>query len=365
VRLAWLDLTDFRSYPTLRLELDPVTNIFVGDNGMGKTNLLEAVAYMSRLSSFRGVPDTALVRRDAERAVVRGEFEAASSLHLVEVEVPAAGRRRVRWNGKQPRRFSALAAELPIVTFLPDDVALVKGGPGERRRYLDELAASLSPVAAGAQADLAQAIKQRNALLRSGGAAASDDDLAVWESQIAASGAAVLGARLEVARSAGPVIARVYGDIGGDSDIVWSYEAAKLGDLPKLAAPVDAAQRYRGLLERSRPLDRDRKMTTVGPHRDVPGLQLGGLDSRTHASQGEQRTLSLAMRLAAFELIAARRPDPPLVILDDVFSELDAMRARRVIDGLPEAQTLITTARAEDVPASGRRWNVTLGGVTP
>jgi DNA replication and repair protein RecF len=362
MRLDWLDLTDFRSYGALRLELEAGNNVFIGDNGEGKTNILEAVAYLSRLRSFRGAPDTALVRQGSDSAVVRGAFSVTGSEHLVEVEIPAAGRRQVRWNGKQPKRFSDLASDIPVVTFLPDDVGLVKGGPGNRRDFLDDLAASLSPVAAGAQADLAQALKQRNALLRNKGREAPEDDLAVWESQIAESGAAVLAARLKVAGDAKPVIARTYADIGGNAEISWSYGAGKLGELDGLAVPDDTADRYRELLAHARRLDMDRKMTTIGPHRDDPALVLRGLDARTHSSQGEQRTLALAMRLASFDLVASRRADPPLVLLDDVFSELDPSRARSVVDHLPNAQTLITTARPEDVPVDGRSWSVA-GGV--
>lgn len=363
MRIAWLELTEFRSYPSLRLDLDRGTNLFVGDNGLGKTNILEAVAYLSRLRSFRSAPDPAMVRQGAEAAVVRGQFEAPDRSHLVEVEIPAQGRRRVRLNSKQPKRYSDVAAEIPVVAFLPDDVGLIKGGPGNRREYLDELAAVLSPVAGAAQGDLSQALKQRNALLRNLGRDAPDADLEIWEAQIAASGAAVLESRLEVATAAIPVIGRIYGDIGGEHEITWSYLAAKLGELGDLAAPPDASERYRELLAEARPLDRERKMTTIGPHRDDPGLVLAGRDTRTHASQGEQRTLALALRLASFDLIAERRPDPPVVLLDDVFSELDAGRAAGVIAGLPDAQTLITTARPEDVPATGKRFDVELGAV--
>jgi DNA replication and repair protein RecF len=363
MRLDWLDLTAFRSYDSLRLELDVGNNIFVGNNGEGKTNILEAVAYLSRLRSFRSAPDAALVRDGTDSAVIRGEFTAATGSHLVEVEIPAAGRRRVRWNGKQPKRFSDLASDVPVVTFLPDDVGLVKGGPGNRRDYLDDLAASLSPVAAGAQADLAQALKQRNALLRNKGREAPEDDLAVWESQIAESGAAVLTARLQVASDAEPVIASTYGDIGGNAEVCWIYGAGKLGDLEGLVVPDDTAQRYRELLAEARLLDMDRKMTTIGPHRDDPALVLRRLDARTHSSQGEQRTLALAMRLTSFDLITSRRSDPPLVLLDDVFSELDPSRARSVVDHLPNAQILITTARPEDVPVSGRSWSLAGGAV--
>ncbi|MDH3729664.1 MAG: DNA replication/repair protein RecF [Acidimicrobiia bacterium] len=361
MRLEWLELGGFRSYEALHLDLDPGNNIFVGDNGEGKTNIVEAVAYLSRLRSFRGAPDNALIRAGSDSAVIRGEFTAHAGSHLVEVELPSSGRRRVRWNGKQPKRFSDLASEVPVITFLPDDVGLLKGGPANRRDYLDDLAAALSPVAAGAQADLTKALKQRNALLRNFGREAPEDDLAVWEAQIAASGKAVLDARLQIAKDAQPVIAAFYGEIGGNDDISWAYQAGRLGDIAGLEAPSDTEDRYRDLLAAARRLDMDRKMTTIGPHRDDPGMTLAGLDARTHASQGEQRTLALAMRLASFELVASRRPDPPLVLLDDVFSELDPSRARSVVDHLPDAQTMITTARPEDLPVAGRTWTVAQG----
>lgn len=363
MRLDWLDVSGFRSYDALHLDLDPGNNIFVGDNGEGKTNIVEAAAYLSRLKSFRGAPDSALIHSGSDSAVVRGEFTAHAGGHLVEVEIPETGRRKVRWNGKQPKRFSDLASEVPVITFLPDDVGLLKGGPGNRRDFLDDLAATLSPVAAGAQGDLAKALKQRNALLRDLGRQAPAEDLAVWEAQIAASGRSVLEARLQIARDAQPVIAAFYFEIGGNDDVAWVYSAGRLGEVVGLEAPADTEERYRELLEAARSLDMDRKMTTIGPHRDDPGLTLSGLDARTHASQGEQRTLALAMRLASFDLVSSRRPDPPLVLLDDVFSELDPSRARSVVDNLPDAQTMITTARPQDLPVEGHTWTVAEGTV--
>ena len=364
MRLGWLELTDFRSYHHLRLEPDPSMNIFVGSNGAGKSNLLEAVSYLARLRSFRKAPDTALIAVEADSAVVRGEFKTDATSALVEVELPRVGRRRVQLNGKRPKRNADLLIQVRMVVFLPDDLNLVKGPPSGRRDYLDDLAAQLWPIAAGEQADYDKALKQRNALLRNEGHAADAAALDVWDEQIATVGAAIIARRVGLVESLSPMLKASYAEISaGPAEVAWSYEAKVLGPITAGHMPHDAAERLLEGLAQRRRLDMDRKVTTVGPHRDEPSLTLGVGDSRTLASQGEQRSLALALRLSAFDLITDQTGEVPLLLLDDVFSELDHGRTAGVVARLPNAQVFITTARPEDVPVKGHHWSVSEGAI--
>jgi DNA replication and repair protein RecF len=185
MHLAWLELRDFRSYASLRFEPDPGLNILVGDNGAGKTNVLEAVGYLSRLGSFRGAPDAALVRTGAEAAVMRGGIERESGELRVEVDLPAEGRRRILVNSKRPRRNSDVAAEVPLVAFLPDDLDVVKRGPSLRRDYVDEVAGHISPKAGADRAEYDKIVRQRNRFLRDAGPYADPVTLDVWDERLA------------------------------------------------------------------------------------------------------------------------------------------------------------------------------------
>ncbi len=358
MRLRWLEVRDFRCYPVLRWEPSPGLNVLVGPNGAGKTSVVEAIGYLGTLRSFRGVADEALVRAGTDAAFVRGGFVTEAGETTVEIELPASGRRRVLLDGKRPRRLRDVIARVAVVTFDPDDLALVKGPAGERRRYLDDLAARLWPVAAGEQDEYDRAVRQRNALLRAEGPGAPDAELDVWDDRVAEAGGRVTMRRLELLDRLRPTVAAVYAEVAarGDQGLVPTYTAKAWEERPRGADDVAAAIRA-GLRER-RWLDRERRQTTVGPHRDDPGLLLDGREARTMISQGEQRTTALALRLAAFDLLADRAGTPPLLILDDVFSELDGARAAAVVRRLPDGQVFASTARPGDVPGSGRRWEV-------
>lgn len=365
MRLSWLDLENFRSYPTLHIEPDAEVNIFIGPNGAGKSNLMEAVSYLARLRSFRRAPDEALISVGTDTAIVRGEFAAQATSALVEVELPRRGRRRVQLNGKRPRRHADLMTLVRMVVFLPDDLNLVKGAPASRRDYLDDLAAQIWPTAGGEQTDYDKALKQRNALLRNEGHAADASALDVWDEQISRVGAAIIGRRLDLIDKLTPLLSSSYEEISHtDAPISWRYEAKVLGELEPGSMPQDAADRLMAGLAERRRLDMDRKVTTVGPHRDEASLTLGVGDARTLASQGEQRSAALGLRLAAFDLLRGETGETPLLLLDDVFSELDHDRTDGVVSRLPDSQVFITTARPEDVPVEGRHWSVQRGGVT-
>jgi DNA replication and repair protein RecF len=360
MHLRWLELRDLRCYPRLRWDPDPGINVLVGPNGSGKTTVVEAVAYLSRLRSFRGVADEALIRTGAEAAIIRGEFALTAGDTRVEAELPRSARRRIQVNGKRPPRFREVAGRLPVITFLPDDLDLVKRGPAGRREYLDDLAALLRPAAGADQQEYDRAMRQRNALLRAERGMVDLASLEAWDLQLAAAGGAVVRRRLDVMAAAAPVLARLYTEFGPSPDpLRVGYESAWL---PAEECTADqAAEALTDALARRRPVDLERRVTTVGPHRDDLDLRLGDRPVRGQASQGEQRSVALALRLASYDLVADQFGAPPTLVLDDVFSELDAARAAAVVSRLPGGQVLVTTAREEDVPVTGRRWAVGSG----
>lgn len=364
MRLAWLELRDVRSYAELAFEPGDGVNVLIGDNGSGKTTILEAIGYLATLRSFRRDPDASLVREGAEAAVIRGEFSRRRVAIRIEAEVPVAGRRRVLLNGKRPAGRAALVAEVPVVSFLPDDLDLVKRGPALRREFVDDTAAGLRPSVAADQDGYDRALRQRNALLRRSGRDTDAATLGVWDERIAGLGAAVIAARLELLRELMPEAARVVDDIGGAEDpLGYHYEGAGIGAVQDDAAAVDLQERLGAGLGAARRVDLDRRTTTVGPHRDEIVVTMGRRDVRTRASQGEQRSAALGLRVASYELLARRRGEPPVLLLDDVFSELDPGRSRRLVERLPSGQVFVTSARSEEVPMAGDRWVVAAGAI--
>lgn len=359
MHLSWLELRDFRSYESLRFEPEPGLNVLIGDNGTGKTNVLEAIGYLSRLSSFRSAPDMALVRLDAETGVVRGGVERESGELRVEVEIPAEGRRRILVNGKRPKRNSDVAVEVPLVAFLPDDLDVVKRGPGLRRDYLDEVAGHVSPAAGADRAEYDKIVRQRNRYLRDEGHRGDPVTLDVWDERLSEVGGRLVSARLSVLQRLESHLTTAYAAVAGTAGAALSahYEAWWLD-------PSDPAGSLLKSIGDRRSRDLDQRTTTVGPHRDDVGIYLGKRAARTHASQGEQRSVALALRIAAFSLLEERHGRPPILLLDDVFSELDAARSDGVIALLPRGQVFVTSAREDEVPVAGRRWRVAAGSVT-
>jgi DNA replication and repair protein RecF len=360
--LAWLDLAGFRSYPALHWEPDPGVNVILGPNGAGKTNLLEAIGYLATLRSLRGVGDEAVVRAGETSAVVRGETERGGSAALVELEISLRGRNRVLVNKRRPSRVADLLGEVRAVTFLPDDLDLIKRGPAYRRQLLDDLAVQLAPTAALDQSEFERALRQRNSLLRQAqGREPDPTTLAVWNTRMSQAGArVVLRRRAAVAAMAAHVV-ESYEQLAGEHTEVEMTYTTMWGDGDDEASLVEALE---AALEKSYRADRERRTTTVGPHRDEPVLFIGKRPARTLASQGEQRTLALSLRLAAFRAVTDVMGEQPLLLLDDVFSELDMSRARALRAALPVAQVFVTTARDEEVPLAGRRWDVSPGKVS-
>ncbi len=307
----------------------------VGGNGQGKSNLIEAIGWIAGIGSFRGVSDDSLIRIGADAAVIRATVESGNGRkQLIEAELPRIGRNRIQVNRQRLRRTRDLLGVIQVTLFSPDDLSLVKGGPALRRRWIDDALVGRHPRHDSLRSDLERVIKQRNALLRSAGGKLDADTeytLDVWDSQLAAIGDALRQARLDLLNEIRPRLARAYDQVARrKSEIRADYASSWQGGL-------DAA-----LIE-SRRLDVRRGVSTVGPHRDEIELSIGGVPARTHGSQGEQRSMALAMRLAVDAVVRAAGWSPVL-LLDDVFSELDPGRAQALLQALPVAQSLLTTA---------------------
>ena len=343
--LASLELHDFRRYEHAQVELAPGVSVIEGLNGAGKTTLLEAVAWVALGRSFRGVPDTALVREGEDHAIVRAVVDEDGRRQTLDAELRAAGRNRVLVNGHPLARSRDRLDLLRVTIFAPDDLTLVKGGPAGRREYLDDLLVVLAPRYEAARADYERVLRHRNALLK-GGARGEDAGvtLDVFDDQLARAGAELVRGRLRLVDRLAPEIGVAYEHLAGRSArITGRYEA----DWAPAGVEADTAEpMLREALERLRPREIDRGVTLAGPHRDEWRLLLDALDTRSHASQGEQRCLALALRLAGHAVCRTTIGTTPVLLLDDVFSELDDRRAAALALALPPGQTLITTATA-------------------
>jgi len=403
VHVAHLSLTDFRSYESVELALAPGATAFVGPNGQGKTNLVEALGYVATLSSHRVANDAPLVRHGADRAIVRAAVVKDDRRALVELEINPGRANRARLNRSPVARPRDILGLLRTVLFAPEDLAMVKGDPGERRRFLDDLLVARAPRFAGVRADYERVLKQRSALLRTaaltrrgrGGTRRAEQEagfaavgagdllstLEVWDTQLARFGAELLGARLDLIEALRPLVARAYRGLAPSSAPVTLAYRSTLSVEENTAAPspgrpvtgaletTDRAALAELLCERLRQVrdaELERGVTLIGPHRDDLFLGLGELPARGYASHGESWSFALALRLAAYELLRADGSDPVL-ILDDVFAELDAQRRRRLAQTVASAeQVLITAAVPQDVPEElvGVRYDVSEGSVT-
>ena len=343
--LAGLWLTDFRGYEEATLRFPPGVTVICGANAQGKTSLLEAVGWAATGKSFRGVPDRALVRTGCEAAILRAEVVEGTRVQLLEAEIRASGRNRVQLNRNTVQRTRDLVELMRVTVFSPDDLQLVKGGPAGRRDYLDDLLATLSPRYDAARVDYERVLKQRNALLRGG--LRGDDavgTLDVFDLQLAAAGAELARGRVRLLERLVPAVADAYAELAGErTPITTAYEAEWAADGLESA---DLGQALLDAFASHRRTEVDRGVTLVGPHRDEWHLRVGGMESRTHASQGEQRTLALALRLGGHRLCTELTGSSPVLLLDDVFSELDDQRAVALVAHLDAGQTLVTTAGA-------------------
>jgi len=332
-----IELVDFRNYGNLTVPLTAGTTAVLGQNGQGKTNLAEAISFLSGLESFRGAPNDALVRRGAERAYIRAEVvDDDSRRSLIECEISRSGPSRVQVNRQRLPRIRDLLGVIRTSVFSPDDLELIKGAPGERRRFIDETLVALATRNDALRRDLDRAIRQRNVLLKQSGGRldeAASVTLDVWDGRMAELGERLGEERDSLISRLEPLVVEAYQRLAGES--------------PDVRLDYRAPWREQGLansLAQSRSDDLRRGVSTVGPHRDDLEVWLDSMPSRTHASQGEQRTLALALRLAAHRLIAERVGSTPILVLDDVLSELDERRATALLEDLPAGQIVITSA---------------------
>ena len=383
--VASLSLQDFRSYPEVEVGLEPGATAFIGPNGQGKTNLVEAIDYVANLASHRVATDTPLVRAGAERAVLRVRVVRGGREALAELEIVPGGVNRARLNRAPLPKPRELLGLVRTVLFAPEDLALVKGDPADRRRFLDRLLVVRAPRLAGVRADYDRVLRQRNTLLKTAGAARRSGTagalrtLDSWDEQLARTGVELLAERIALVAELAPLVAQRYADVAAATGpeaagVTMTYESSfdLPGSEPDRAAP-DRAVPDRDVLgaaflaevTRRRDDELDRGVTLVGPHRDELAFVLAGMPARGYASHGESWSLALSLRLAAYDLLRADGDDPVLV-LDDVFAELDQDRRDHLAKSVAEAeQVLVTAAVAADVPESlaGARFEVQGGGV--
>ncbi|MDX6365025.1 MAG: replication and repair protein RecF [Nocardioidaceae bacterium] len=378
MHVSRLSLTDFRSYEQVSVDLPPGVSALIGPNGQGKTNLVEAIDYVATQSSHRVASDQPLVRHGAEQAIVRATVQRDLREALIEIQINPSRANRARLNRADVPRPREVLGILRTVVFAPDDLELVKGDPAGRRRFLDDLLVIRQPRFAGVRSDYDRVLRQRSTLLKTARnrsfGASGDGPLAtleVWDAHLARTGAELLAARLELVDALAPHVARHYGDLAGA--------------IPKPSGGNDATLRYRPSLEIGAATDRseltelllaevvrrraeelERGLTLVGPHRDDLVLSLGDLPAKGYSSHGESWSLALALKLAAFELLRAEGDDPVL-ILDDVFAELDDSRSGRLAKLVAQTeQVLVTAAVLGDVPADlvSARFDVREGEVS-
>ncbi len=365
-----LALRDYRSWASVDLELTPGRTVFVGSNGFGKTNLVEALWYCATLGSHRVATDAPLIRSGAERAVISTIVVNEGRELAVDIEIAAGRANKARLNRSPVRSTREVLGAVRAVLFAPEDLALVRGDPGERRRYLDELATVRRPRIAGVRADYDKVLKQRTALLKSAAGArfrgdrGALDTLDVWDGHLAAHGAQLMAARLELVNELAPEVEKAYQLLAPASRpaAIGYRSAIELDDQGSTQDAEFLEAALLAALARRRDAELERGMCLVGPHRDDLELRLGDQPAKGFASHGESWSMALALRLASYELLRAEGSEPVL-LLDDVFAELDTAR-RRALAGVAATaeQVLVTAAVGEDIPPDwdARRIGITL-----
>lgn len=329
-------MTDFRNHLTTDVELSEQTTLVVGLNGHGKTNLIEGIHLLSGAKSFRGAKVDALVADGKQSAYLRAEVDQNGRSSLVEIELASQGRSKAQVNKQKVKRFRDLGDTVRIVVFSPDDLEIIKGSPSVRRALLDETIAVGSAEFRAVRTEFDQILRQRNNLLKQARGRHTDElesNLLIWDNQLIEAAETIGKQRANFVASIQPVVADFYQRVAGVTSDV--------------ALLLDSDWRDDGLaaaLVKCRADEVRRGMTLVGPHRDDLTILLGSLSSRSHASQGEQRSLALALRLASYVYVEQVTGDQSVVLLDDVFSELDENRARRLVECLPDSQIILTSA---------------------
>lgn len=381
-----LTLTDVRSYEALSLEFERGVNLLIGPNGQGKTNVVESIAYLSMLSSHRVASDLPLVRSGADNAVIAARVVEGDRAITIEFQINPGKANKVRINRAMAAKARDALGLVRTVVFAPEDLAIVKGDPSERRQFIDQLLIQRTPRMAGVIADYERVLKQRNALLKSAmsarGSSSVHETLQVWDEQLSAFGAELTAARISTLHDMREAVVDAYRDVAGaehavsPTDLTMMYLAKALGDQRSTGtegtrsegtgsessgsegngpddpgADIDAWRQIltQALLDRRRE-ELARGLTLIGPHRDEIALSLAGLPVKGFASHGEAWSVALALRLGSASLLRADGIDP-IVILDDVFAELDVARRDRLIELIsPATQVFITAAVEQDVP---------------
>jgi len=383
VRLTQLDVLDFRGYADAKVSLGGGVSILLGRNGQGKTNMVEAAGYVATLASHRVANDAPLIRAGASTAIIRATVQREERDSLVELEIVAGRANRARLNRSPLPRQRDLLGTLRTVLFAPEDLALVKGDPSERRRFLDDLLVARQPRWSGVRSDYDKALKQRNALLKAMRAGrgpvrgslssrpassrapepeegSAFDTLAVFNTHVAQIGAALNYARLRLLHDLSPFLAEAYAAISDSDGAASATYRSGLHDgiAPALAAgevPTQAELQEAILetMEQRAVHERERGVSLVGPHRDDLELSLGELPAKGYASHGESWSIALALRLASFQLLRRDLGTDPVLILDDVFAELDTRRRARLAELVSDCeQVIVTAAVSQDVPES-------------
>lgn len=374
-----LGLKDFRNYAEVDVSLSSGANVFVGRNGQGKTNLVEAVAYLATLGSHRVSSDAPMVRDGQDAAIVRARLSHGERSVLLELQLNRQGSNKARVNGVNVRT-SELPRYAQVVLFAPEDLQIVRGDPSARRRFADQLIVQRSPRMAGVLADYDRVLRQRTALLKSARARGVRGDalgtLDVWNEKLVALGTEVIETRLALASDLAAPVASAYTAIAGadhDPRLEWALSVGggdpEEGDASAASGTAGPlAEQFRAALADKRSAELERGLTLVGPHRDDLVLKVRGLPVKGYASHGESWSVALALRLASAELLRAEsRLGDPVLILDDVFAELDQGRREQLAALVGDAeQVLVTAAVAEDVPKAlaGHRFDVQAGRVT-
>lgn len=351
MRISSLELRDFRNHANLALNFLSGTTTIIGRNGRGKTNIVEAINYLATLGSHRVSNDFPLLRTGTSQAVIAAAVHKDDRTAKIEVEINEGKQNRVTLNGSALSRPRDILGLVHTVVFAPEDLSLVKGDPGDRRKYVDDFATQMAPRVAAVRSDFEKVLKQRNALLKSAGRRALSDSakatLDVWNEQFVQHAVNLASARLDALSQLRPFI-ESHGDAisGNTESLRATYSSKWLVD-----ADANLESQLRDALALRERDEIERGLTLVGPHRDDLDIELAGLAAKQFASHGQSWSISLALRLATFDVLR-KHHDDPILILDDVFAELDVRRRERLLASLEGVeQTLVTAAVAEDVPA--------------
>ena len=359
MRINKLELTNFRSYPSLDLEFNPGVTTFIGDNGSGKTNIAEALIYLSFLSSHRVSNNTPLITLGAQQGIIRAEIERDNRVLQIDLEINATKTNRARLNGNPTRSQREILGACQVVYFSPEDLDLVRGEPGTRRDFLDRLLITRAPRLAGVITDYERVVKQRNALLKT---RASTNALVPWNEQLIKFGAELTAERISLVEALNPWVAQNYANLNEVKPASISYKCSTNG------VSNNADENTKALTKRLEEVayqEIERGVSLIGPHRDDLHLQLGDFPAKGYASHGESWSMAISLRIGSFNLLKSEGSEP-ILILDDVFAELDTSRRVQLMSATQIAeQTIITAAVEDDLPAEllTKKYYVTPGVV--